>query len=551
MTPRESPATFWRELGAVLVLSAALTVLFLYPVASNIGGVGRVDKADGQWSIWVVSWVARTIVVDPRHLFDANIFYPHRGTLAYSENNLGAGLLAVPVYWATRNPYAAHNFVVLLAFMLSAIGTFYLVRYLIGDRRAAAISAICFAFCPFVFAHLAHIQLELTAGLPFTMLAFHRLADRPSTGRGVALGAGMAAQALCCGYYGVFAILLVGYAVFVVAAMRSLWGNRTYWSAIAVAALVAIVLVVPAFLPYVALQRTTGFHRPLDASRGFSASLSAYLASSSFAHVWMLRFLRPWGEVVFPGFIATGFGVAGLWLGRGIRRGETVVLYGGATVLAFWASFGPAAGLYTVLYKAVPVFSWMRAPERFGLVVDLGLSVLAGVGLTVIFERRRRPDLAAAVVTAVVVAELIVPFSWPKVPAVEPVYPVLALQPPGPVIEMPFYYREVGLFRHAQYMLKSTTHWMPMVNGYSDYIPPDFLANVRAIAAFPSDDSLRILAPYHVRYAVFHMNHYSARNRPDVVARLNRFSSYLRPLYVDETLRLYEIVDVPAIAPVP
>ena len=207
--------------------------------------------------------------------------------------------------------------------------------------------------------------------------------------------------------------------------------------------------------------------------------------------------------------------------------------------------------MYTVLYKAVPVFSWMRAPERFGLLVDFGLSVLAGVGLAVLFERRRRADLAAAVVTALVVAELIVPFSWPKAPAVEPVYPVLALQPPGPVIEMPFYYREVGLFRHAQYMLKSTTHWMPLVNGYSDYIPPDFLANVRAIASFPSADSLRILAPLRVRYAVFHMNHYNAKNRIEVAARLNRFAPYLRPLYIDETLRLYEIVSLPASMPEP
>ena len=551
MTGRESPANFWRELGAVLVLSTALTVLFLYPVASNIGAVGRVDKADGQWSIWIVSWVARTIVVDPRHLFDANIFYPHRGTLAYSESNLGAGLLAVPVYWATRNPYAAHNFVVLLAFMLSAIGTFYLVRYLTGDRRAAAISAICFAFCPYVFAHLPHIQLELTAGLPFTMLAFHRLADRPSTGRGAALGAVMAAQALCCGYYGVFAILLVGYSVLVVAAMRSLWGHRAYWSAITAAAVIAIVLVVPAFLPYVALRRTTGFYRPLEFARTFSANPSAYLASSSFAHSWMLRYLPPWQEVVFPGFVATGFGVMGVWFGRRLRRGETVVLYGGATILAFWASFGPAAGLYTVLYKAVPVFSWMRAPERFGLLVDFGLSVLAGVGLAKLFERWRRADLAAAVLTVVVVAELIVPFSWPKAPEVEPAYPVLAAQPQGPVIEMPFYYREIGLFRHAQYMLKSTAHWMPLVNGYSDYIPADFLTNGRAIASFPSDDSLRILEPHGVRYAVFHMNSYNAKNRTEVLERLTRFSRFLRPLYIDEMLRLYEIVGYPVTVPDP
>jgi hypothetical protein len=28
------------------------------------------------------------------------IFYPHRWTLGYSEANLGAGLLAIPVCWA-------------------------------------------------------------------------------------------------------------------------------------------------------------------------------------------------------------------------------------------------------------------------------------------------------------------------------------------------------------------------------------------------------------------------------------------------------------------
>ena len=89
---------------------------------------------------------------------------------------------------------------------------YYLVRYLTGDRRAAAVSAIGFAFCPFVFAHTAHIQLLMTAGLPFTLLAFHRLADRPSAGRGAALGAAMAAQAICCGYYGVFVCLMVGFA---------------------------------------------------------------------------------------------------------------------------------------------------------------------------------------------------------------------------------------------------------------------------------------------------------------------------------------------------
>jgi hypothetical protein len=44
-------------------------------------------------AIWNVAWVARTLVTDPLHVFDANIFYPHRQTLSYSESNLGAGIL--------------------------------------------------------------------------------------------------------------------------------------------------------------------------------------------------------------------------------------------------------------------------------------------------------------------------------------------------------------------------------------------------------------------------------------------------------------------------
>jgi len=171
------------EFCLVLAAAAVLTAALTYPTAFRLGQVGRVDNGDGKLSIWNVAWVARTLVVDPLHVFDANIFYPNRGTLAYSENNLGAGLLAIPAYWATRNPYAAHNAAMLLGFILSAIGAYYLVRYLTGDRRAAAISAIGFAFCPFVFAHTAHIQLLMTAGLPFTMLAFHRLTDRPTAAR--------------------------------------------------------------------------------------------------------------------------------------------------------------------------------------------------------------------------------------------------------------------------------------------------------------------------------------------------------------------------------
>ena len=533
-----------KEFALVLLSSAILTAALTYPIAFNPGGVGRVDKGDGQLSIWNVAWVARTLPTDPLHVFDANIFYPHHGTLAYSENNLGAGVLAMPAYWLTRNPYAAHNAAVLLAFMLSATGMFYLARYLTGDRRAAAVSAIGFAFCPYVFAHTAHIQLLMTAGLPFTMLAFHRMADRPAVGRGAALGGAMAAQAICCGYYGVFVCLMVGFAIVVVAVTRRLWADRRYWLAIVVAAGVAILLVAPAFLPYLTVQRE-GFQRELKDAVQFAANWSDYLASSSYAHAWMLSHLPQWSDVLFPGVVTLMLGGWGAWVAGRDRRRELLALYGGLTLLAFWASFGPTGLLYSGLYKAVPMFTWLRAPARFGLIVGFGLSVMASVGAAAWLRRARRPGLLTAALVIVAAGELVVPIYMPDVPAVEPVYRTLATLPRGPVIEMPFFYPEVGLFQHTKYMLASTAHWMPLVNGYSDYIPPDFYEHVMLLAPFPSRDAFKILEPNRVRYAVFHMNGYNAINRDEVLARLKQFEPYLRPLYMDETTRLYEIVGFP------
>jgi hypothetical protein len=537
----------WRELAAVAIGSALLTAALTYPVAFKLGSVGRIDNADGRFAIWNVAWVARALVRDPRHVFDANIFYPHRSTLAYSENNLGAGALAAPVYWLSGgNPYAAHNFAMLVGFILTATGTYYLVRHLTGDRRAAVVSAIGFAFCPYVFGHTSHIQLLMTSGLPFSMLAFHRLVDGPTLGRGAALGIAMAGQAIFCGYYGVFLILMVGWSIVVVAMRRGLWTDRRFWTAIAMAALVAIVLVLPAFAPYVSLQRRQGFSRSLDDARRFPARWSGYLASSSYAHAWMLRFLPPWGsEVLFPGFVVTTLGLAGAWVSRRTRRNEVTLIYGSFVVLAFWSSFGPAAGMYTVLYKAVPVFDLLRVPGRFGLIVVFGLAILAGLAVSALLSRSRQPNRLAAVLCLATAGELFVGLEMAEVPPVAPVYRMLATLPARPVIEMPFYYPQVGLYQHTKYMLASTSHWMPLVNGYSDYTPPDFFEHVMVLATFPSHDALKILEPGGVRYALFHMYGYNTENRNDVMKRLAEFEAYLRPLYIDDTTRLYELVGYP------
>ena len=534
----------WHELAAVTIAAAVLTAVLTYPMAFRMGEVGRADTADGQYSLWNVAWVARTLLVDPLHVFDANMFYPHRGTLAYSESNLATGLIAMPAYWATRNPYATLNFAVLLSFLLTTIGTYYLARYLVDDRRAAAVSAICFAFCPHLFGHMAEVQALMTLGIPVSMLAFHRVADRPTPGRGAALGLAMAVEALFSGYYGVFLVLMVGFAVFAIAWSRRLWRDGGYWLSIATGAAVAIGVIAPFYVPYARVQQL-GFERTLVDAGHYVANWSSYLASSAYAHAWLLQFLPQWRDVNFPGVVATVFGVAGFFAARTKREREIVLVYGSLTILALWASLGPPAGLYTFLYKTVPMLSWLRTPSRFGLIVAFGLSILAGLGVKRLLTASRQGTVVGIAIAAIAVGELMVPLGLSEAIPIAPVYRVLATLPRGPVIEMPFYYPQVGLYQHTKYLLASTAHWMPLVNGYSDYTPPDFYDNVMTLAPFPSREAMKILEPLCVRYAVFHLYGYNTRNRNDAWKRMAELAPYFRPIYSDETTQLFEIVGYP------
>ena len=87
---------------------------------------------------------------------------------------------------------------------------------------------------------------------------------------------------------------------------------------------------------------------------------------------------------------------------------------------------------------------------------------------------------------------------------------------------------------------------MPLVNGYSDYIPPDFYEHVMTLAPFPSRDAFKILEPNAVRYAVFHMYGYNAENRHDVLTRLKSSNAVsAAALCRTRRRRLYEIVGFP------
>lgn len=545
--------------------AAALTVALTYPLAFNLTGLGRLNTSDGQWSIWVVSWVAHALSTDPRGLFDANIFYPATNALAFSEANLIAGLIGLPVWLLTHNPYATHNFVVLFAFAAAAVSAYYLARYLTRHRGASAVVAVLFAFCPYAFARTAHIQLLLTAGLPLSLLALHRMIDRPTPMRAAWLGIGLFVQALACGYYGVFAALscALGLAVFTVSRRR--WRDRDHWAACALACFVAVSLAAPFLAQYASVRADFGLMRPLADAEPFSANGQAWLASAAWAHRWWLAAISGFNEVLFPGIMSTVVGLGGallLLLRRGASAGPPAVVspapmarrdvvgfYLLLAALAFWASFGPSAGLYSILYGVFPqMMSFLRAPARFGILTTLSLAVLAGMAVAAVLERRRAQAALSVALVAIAIADLVrAPLTmYREAEPFAPAHQMLANLPRGPVASFPFYHQRTEYHGHTRYMLNSTAHWQPMVNGYSDHIPTRFRHDAYTLSLFPSRESFSVLRELGVRYTLVNLNRYEPPARSALLDRLDRFRDCLRPLVRAGDVWLFEIVAWPA-----
>jgi hypothetical protein len=546
--PEQRTATTRATVRAAL-LGAILVAFMTAPMITRPASVGRLDTNDGHYAIWNVAWVAHAILDPEARVFDANIFAPHRGTLAYSEMNLVAGVLALPWYAATHDPLVALNGTVFVALVLAFVLTSVLVRRLTGSEGAGLVAATAFTFCPYVAAHTAHIQLLMIWVFPLVMLAFHAFEERPGAWRGGALGVSLAVGALACGYYGLFMGCALG-----LVAMLAARRDMRYWLGLGAAILAAAVVVYPVFSAFLEARAASGAElrpwQPSDA-QVYSANVTAWLASAALAHEWWLPVLLKWElwkEVLFPGLTLLLLAAGGIAIAVRQRASRRLVfLYGALAVFAFWGSFGPAGGLYLLMHELVPGMSLLRAPSRLGILAIFALAVIAGVCVARLERRSRWVPVA---LVALLVAELGVrtaEWGWPSWPLRErpPVleaYQRLANLPRGVLLEFPFPYVSSDYHNHARAMFWSTYHWQPLANGYSDLVPPDFHEMAVPINAFPSDETLVLARARGVRYVLWHADRYEEAGRAVLTERLNAFEDYLRPIVVDDRTWLYEIV---------
>src|SRR5688572_27334685 len=98
-----------RRHGWVPLSYAALTLILTWPLAIRAADHQLGGGVDPWLFIWNIGWNVHAFTHAPLSIFDANIFYPHSNTLAYTEHLIGPAMLGAPALWMTGNAVLATN----------------------------------------------------------------------------------------------------------------------------------------------------------------------------------------------------------------------------------------------------------------------------------------------------------------------------------------------------------------------------------------------------------------------------------------------------------
>jgi hypothetical protein len=511
---------------STLLLFAVLSIAHTWPLATAPGTLSRNDNGDTLLIEWSLAWVAHQLPHDPLHLFDANIFYPSKHTLAFSEHLFTLSLMGAPLHWLGASPVLVYNLLLLAGFTLTGWVTCLVVHRWTDDWMAGIVAGSIMAFNAHSLTRLPHLHALHMEFLLLTLFALDRALRDPTTRTALVLALSFVLQALTSNYHMVFMLAALFAAVL---ARPSDWTGARFGPAartLALAGVVSAICVFPFLLPYYHAREDYGLTRGLPEVADYAAGLNEYLATGARLHysTWSSGFFGRAGTALFPGVLPLVLAAAAAFTPSILRdaRARMCLAVG---VIGFMLSFGTSMPGYTLLYRAIPLLQGIRATNRIGYLVIVAVATLAGFEMASLRRRwtgRRWLTTASIAVIAIVNLEALrAPLWYRPYEGIPSIYDRLAAERRAVVVEFPFYPHHL-YFGNARYMLYSTRHWKPLVNGYSAFIPPSYNQFLESLKNFPAPDAMRALRDAGVTHVVVHDESLQVPDDVDGVSLIER-----------------------------
>ncbi len=506
-----------------------------------------IDAGDSAYFTWAVGWQIHALKTDPASLPHGNFYAPSRYTFFMDEPVLGTGLLVLPLSWFTDDAILLFNVARLLTWILTGLFTWRLARDIGLENPAALATGAFFAFSPIRVDQVAHLSTLGTQWIPLVYLFARRFCLEPTVVDAVRTGLFFALSFLACGYHGLFFAVLLPLSL-----LPFLKAPRL--KEILALGVFSVATAAALLYPLYALSREAlgplQFVRSNADTLKYAASLETFLAANRWNRVWgaLTENLRGDPSNLFPGLVVVILTVIALLRLRlqvspEARRFVVVLVVLGlaAALLALgpeirWRGATLFPGPFALLRDHVSVFSNIRATGRAGIFVAFALALLAGQGLQSLKHSALASMLAlAAFMVEARIAPIPAP-SWTNVidssqPAPR-VYPWLKEQPKGTIVaELPA--RPAGdfgrpAFHDSIYMVWSTIHWQPLVNGFAGAETP-LVQRFRATASsFPEAEALDVLKEAGAKYVVIHLRGYGPNQRERLETRVADMKDRLR-----------------------
>ncbi len=516
-----------------------LAVIHTWPLAAAPNHWSRVDNGDGALNIWAVNWVGYHLPRAPWRLAHANIFFPERLTLAYSEMMWLQGAIAAPVVALGGSAVLAYNVSALAGFALTGFAFCLLVQRWTGSWSAGYVAGSLAAFNAHTMVRLTHLQALHTEFIPLMLFALDRLTIDRRFRDAWWLAIGFALQGLTSIYLLVFSTWLLLFAALSRVAEWVRGGLGSMAGRLAAAGALATTLLVPYLWPYQRLHETTGMGRGADEQS--AAHWTNYLATGARLHYewWSRPFAAEATSFAFPGIVAVVL-VIMAWSFREHRQDPRFRMCALGGLGCLLMSTAPRWPFYPVIHEHFILFQAVRVVAHLGHLMLLMVAVMAGFGVAGIQRRFTRarawPAVAVALVVLVNGEALRAPMGFTWFPGISPVYDELTKAPNAVVAEIPFPLPQQW-FLNGLYMVNSTRHWRPLLNGYSGFRPKSYGESYDALNGFPSDASLIGLHSRGATHVVVHRQSLGSE-RFDAIAKVRS----LRLVANDDDVWLYQLV---------
>jgi hypothetical protein len=540
--------TFTRvELLSVVLVGIALAVLTSWPLVLHLSSRITPDLGDPVRTAWEVAWVGHAMLHDPLHLFDANVFYPHPLSLAFSDSLLGYG----PAAFFGSGTVAAlvrYNLLFLFAWSLCFVGAYLLARELGLGRLGGAAAGVAFAYAPYRVTEAGHLHVISSGGLPlalFLLVRGYRRGSRALVLAGWLVSAWQVSLGFTLGLQYCYLLAVLALLVLVHwwrgrltpgaawenegAAGASSHGTASARGPLIPRRLLAATLIGVGLLGIIAVFQARPYlqvahdyptaKRTLKEVKTYSAGPAALVAASSENRVWggitagaRAKVHSKNESVFFPGgliLVLALIGLAGVGGSVYTRRLRLGLALGILTCSILALGFGlTGAGYpYRLLYDFAPGWNGVRVPGRVFTLGTLFYALLAGAGAQLLarvigrwgarHQLRGLPVLLGVVLLIGLVGEGAGHLGHPVVP--KPARAEVGLR--GPLLDLP---TDGAADRLWQYFSTDGFYKIPVGNSTFDIPGVDDLRG--GMSGFPDRASIEKLRYYGINTVVLHLH---------------------------------------------